>query len=241
MPRRSGEKKFDVFRFDIDGETIEVPVWRVDSGGAYESSRTTTFRAAHEPSHTNFTNSDINVLRKTVYEAIRSWYHIDWDLYVMVRAESSGGRHTENSTGLSFGYKFFLIGKRPDGGIVHMKVPMMGCMSLCHKKHQHFQDPREDGWDGRWDPDSRWSGELPQEGLPETGTEARQVGWGGPNSKSLIPATKENVAAVVAFAKAIDALGEEMRRRFAPDAVESTVVAILAGTGVPALTTGEGE
>lgn len=214
MPR--GEKKMDDFRFDIEGQKIVVPVWLVKQGGKYEEQRSVYFRAKYEVAGMDENDTDINKLRQTMLKKITDWYKIEWNLYIMVNTYEYCDREGQH---VFFGYKFYLLGKRPDGRECFMEVPEPWSGADTFKGEKWLD---ENGfWNGKWRPEFRYGLQEPRDGRPEEGQ--RESNWNNEPMRSLLPATVETVNAVLAFEMKLKKLGEEMERRFAPDKVKDTI------------------
>ena len=243
---RRGEKKFDTFHFTVEGETIDVPVWRVDASDRLRFDSGTGmriyFRAEYEPFHIQLQNTDINILRTEIEKEVRSRYSIKWDLFVMVSIDDASGVY-DSGEGISFSWSWYAVGTRPDGKVVHMKVPEPTKCMFCKEDHEHHEgvDHKKGTWDGRWVPTYKFSGREPKEGLPDTGRTKERSYSSKEKTSSLIPATVENVETLLKFEKAIASLREEMMRRFAPDQVEKTMTRLKDLTTIPMLPGDGGE
>lgn len=201
MPQR-GTRKIDQFKFRIENEDIVVPVYLIK--GNYRED-TTTFMVKYDKANIEMTDTNIDTLRKNIEKEIRQWYNIDYELFILLKTG-----HTDNREGqeLSFSYKFYAIGKRPDGQQVFTEVPDPDSLNAL-----------EATWNGVWGKESY--GHAPHMGKPSTGEDS----WDH-SVKTLLPATVETVEAILKFDRALRALAAGIKEWFTPDAVMATITRI---------------
>lgn len=214
---RRGEKKFDTFKFHLDGIEIDIPVIMVKTKKDDNNIDQITFRAEYEPAGISLANSDINKLKEDVEKELGKWHTIDWSYWVRVWM-SSRRTYQPQQQELSFHFEFFKLGKTKDGTDVYMHIP-----------DPDFEDGKP--WDGAINPAIHFGG-SPSQGRPEEGDD--DDSWHD-GMKTLIPATPENVNAIRKFQKLMQNLGDQMKERFSPKSIKKTIDLISTANNIPML------
>lgn len=221
-----------------DGRTITSDVYLLKpKPGLYEEKM--TFEVEEKNAGIRLKDPDINVLRTQFEKAVRSFYAIKWDLFLMVKVHAQWSE-------VSFEYEWWVIGARPDGDTVSVQVhtePEAARDWLLHGPGSAWHDEEHKDikpWDGKWDVQktlehSRGSYRHLTDGLPKTGFHT------GHDSTDrmvevLIPATPENFQCVVAFKHAVQKLGRDIVERFRPNNVDASLALIKKMTMMPMLT-----
>jgi hypothetical protein len=209
MMRKRGTRRIDEFRFRIENEDIVVPVYLI-KGDKYE---TTTFMVKYDKANIEMTDTNIDTLRKNIEKEIRQWYNIDYKLFISVKV---GHEDSRNGQELTFSYEFYIVGKRPDGQTVHKHVPEPDSLNALQAT-----------WDGVWNKNYSYGNSSPCLGEPMIGED--------PWSKAIttiLPATVENVEAILKFDRALRSLAEGIKKWFTPEVIEATIAKISKSSGL---------
>jgi len=205
-----GKKILDI-DWEKDGVKIKVPVKTFERRNRATDKPEMYFRATFGEAGLDVESTDINVIRQQVTEKLDTWYTVDWKLYMMVEVGGGRSKNDNSSISVSFETEFYAIGTDSRGRVLRIVIP----------KPTDFTDQKNF---------RRWWGRTPMEGMPDTGGKIKDnFGHLNPTTRSLVPATPENVAAADNFKVALEALLDKMHHHFAPERVE----AILArGAGL---------
>lgn len=206
-----GKKILDI-EWKREGLEIKVPVKayeRTDYGPNddknYRDGKIMKFRAEFKDAGIDVEDTDINKVRKTVMEALDSWYSIKWDLYFMV--EISGGRNGQegNKYKVEFEIEFYVVGKDCRGVDRYMRIPRPKPEEIRNFS-QKF---------------THWSGEAPHDGTLDVGHKKGEYGNREAITRSIVRATPANVAAADQFIVAMEGLLGKMHHHFAPERIEA--------------------
>lgn len=203
-----GKKVLDI-EWEREGIKLKIPVRAHMVRDYGKSEDVMTFKANSEDPPVRVENSDINVVRKSVIAELDAWYSVAWEVWFMVTI--SGGREGQKGGfDIDFGMTFYAIGKDVRGTTRHMTIP----------RPERFDKPKERL--------TRWGGETPQDGMPETGESLDGYSYHSPKkTKALVRATPENVKAADGFIEAMEALLGKMHHHFSPKRIEK----LLAKSG----------
>ena len=207
MGRGDGRKVFDI-EWEKEGHKIKVPVrMKVEEDNVTGEDKM-TFRAVYKEADIEESHTDANELRKAVTEKLDLWYTVDWELWFRVTIDGNGDGAGQSSFSISYTMEFYLIGKDCKGEERHLKIPRPDDLDIKKTK-----PPR---WGGR--------GHAVHSGRPETGEvdeENRRWRYGNESqTKSLVKATPQNVAASDNFIKSMEQLLDKMHHHFAPQRIE---------------------
>jgi hypothetical protein len=206
-----GRKVFDI-EWSRHNITLKIPVKAIPSHDYTTGKNGLTFEAVFADAGIDERNTDINKLKESVFEKLDRWYSIDWDLYFLVTVnggESDYGctrleNRTFNRFRIEFEVEFYVVGKDMRGVVRHMRIPRP-------EKIADFKD-------------TRWAGENPRDGLPETRKFAASKVYGASkDTRALVKATPGNVAAADRFLATMADLLKKMHDHFSPDVIERTL------------------
>lgn len=205
---RRGKKVLDI-EWEREGIKLKIPVRAHMVRDYGKSEDVMTFKADREDPPIHVENSDINVVRKAVLAELDAWYSITWEAWFMVTI-SGGSRGQAGGFEVNFGMTFYAIGKDVRGTTRHMTIP----------RPERFDKPNERL--------TKWGGETPKDGMPETGENLKGDSYySRSRTKALVKATLENVKAADSFIEAMEALLGKMHHHFSPERIEK----LLAKSG----------
>lgn len=209
-----GKKVFTV-EWEKDGIEITVPVkvFKVPPDYTNDYEGRIIFRAEYVDANLSVEGTDADKIRKKIIKKLDEWFNITWELFILV-AIHGGHRNPdalkrdEECFNVTIETEYVAVGTSNDGNIVHMRVPHPDVLP----------DKPGEPWAG-----TRFSGVNPKAGLPETGTLRREHSWKRERlpaeTYSLIPATKENYAALMGFVRSMQTLLDKMHEHFHPDCI----------------------
>jgi hypothetical protein len=201
-----GRKVFDI-EWHRHNVTLKIPVKAIPSHDYTTGKNGLTFEAVFVDAGIDERNTDINKLRESVCGKLDRWYSIEWDLYFLVTVgggESGYGGKMFSEFKIDFEVEFYVVGKDVRGQVRHMRIPRP-------EKIADFKD-------------TRWAGESPHDGWPETWKSVPGATHGSRrDTRALVKATPENVAAADRFLVAMADLLRRMHDHFAPDMIERTL------------------
>ena len=205
-----GKKILDI-DWEKDGVKVKVPVKTFERENRTTGKPEMYFRATFGEADLDVESTDINVIRQQVTEKLDAWYTVDWKLYMMVTVNGGRAKNDGSKIEVSFETEFYAIGTDSRGKVLRLAIP----------EPKDFTSQKDF---------KRWWGRTPMEGMPDTGEKIKDnFDHYNPTTRSLVPATPENVAAADNFKKALEALLGKMHHHFAPE----RVAAILAkGAGL---------
>lgn len=205
---RRGKKVLDI-DWESEGVKIRVPVKAFEKKNWNTDEIQMIFRATFPDAGIDVENTDINVIRKEIIEKLDQWYKISWELFFRVEVDGGDSGHGDTKFSVEFEMDFFVVGKDSRGTIRHMRIPRPD-----EKDIRNFNGKP-----------TQWSGEQPQDGMPQTGTDLRKDSYGLHRghelTRALVKATPENVKAADQFVVAMKGLLDKMHHHFAPGRIEA--------------------
>ncbi len=194
-------RKFDTFEFHINGQRVDVPV-RVekDDYGQIKFS-------AQVDGVGVFVDADVNALRDKIKGELAEYLTIDWSLWLQIRINEPG---YGDRVGFSVGYDFFALGVQKSGKEVCVKV-----------ESPVFPLTGNDVWDGTWVAKEAVRNRGVIAGRPTV--HSRSV---HDETVSLVPATIQNVEALRALLRAVEALRGRLDTLLSPEQAEKTLQSV---------------
>ena len=239
MGGRRGEKVLTTWEFQQDGLVIKIPVKVVDCDkkSSYhntgpDDAKTYFSVSLSHPFDVNQQSTDINLLRKSVIEEIKSKLTVKWKPVLVVCIKCTRNR---------------LFSKKKKSDTPDTNSDAEGILEVTWKRFQiaEFQGKKINrSFSGYWnDPFSR--GEKPYEswhstrqGWPEVGVEKgiRSHRASYPDVYAMIDDTPEHREALEMIGDNIEKLYDGLRRLLQPKNIEKTLAAVLAKGSVLKLT-----
>lgn len=131
--RRRDGKVVDHLRYNRNNTTHEIPIrlykrtypkdHRYAPPGATQSCEFIAYVVV-KGKEKKFVSTDIEVLRRAVWDALDEHYEIEWETYYLVTTTGERNyRLSEGFEGVEFSYDAVYVGKDPDGKTIH-RIPM---------------------------------------------------------------------------------------------------------------------